>query len=128
MIQSGSRIKIKDNSGAKEIKIIKFYKKTPYSSIKVGNIFIGSIKNIKLKRKSKIKKLQDGDLKKSILIRHKLPIKRRDGSVVRFFENASVLIDNKQKPIATRVKGFIPYEIKTKKNLKLIFISAGVIF
>ena len=67
-MQSGSKINIKDNSGAKKIKIIKFYKKTPHSGIKVGNIFIGSIKNIKLKRKSKIKKLNDGDLKKCLIL------------------------------------------------------------
>jgi large subunit ribosomal protein L14 len=125
MINNCSKLKIVDNSGVKQIKIIKFYKKTPYSSIKVGNFFIGSIKKIKTKRKSRIKKLTDGELKKSILLRSKTRIFRRDGSTLRFFENAAVLIDNKQKPIATRIKGFVPLELKKKKNLKLVFLSAG---
>ena len=125
MISNSSTLHIIDNSGVRYIKIIKFYKKTPFSHITVGNLFIGSIQDIKIRKKSKIKKLNNGDLKKSILVRVKKPIVRVDGSTINFFENSAVLVDNKKKPLATRIIGFLPIDLKKTKRLKVLLLSDG---
>ena len=125
MVGAGCNIAIKDNSGARLIKIIKFYKKTPFSKITVGNLFIGALQKIKMHRKSRLKKLTKKELKRSIIVRLKTKIKHHDGYSIRFLENSAVLVDKKKRPLSTRIIGFIHIELKKKKRFKLVMLAGG---
>jgi large subunit ribosomal protein L14 len=125
MIRAGSKLPITDNSGARIIKVIKIYKKTPFSKIAIGNLFLGALQVVKLHRKSRLKKLFKKELKKSVILRLNIKTSRRDGSAIRFFENSGILVDKKKKPIATRIKGFVSVELKKQKRFKVIMLAGG---
>lgn len=118
---------ITDNSGARLFKGIKVLKKTNTSKINISNKLIGAIHNIKLHIKSRIKKLNKGEIKSAILVRSKNPIYRKDGSLIKFFENSVVLIDSKNKPLATRIKGILPYDLRYFTGTRKITLSGKVI-
>ena len=124
MIGMQTMLNISDNSGVKRIRCIRFYKKTLQSNIKIKSIFIGSIQKVKIKKKSKIKKISKGDKRVAILIRTKKRIKRRDGSSIKFKDNSAVLLDKKFKPIATRILGVVPFEFRKKKTMKILMLAA----
>lgn len=126
MIQQQTILKVIDNSGAKNVKCIKvlggFKKKFACS----GSVIIVSIQNLKknFKMSSKIKK---GDVIKALILKTKIKTKKKDGSFM-FFKNNCVCLVNKQgNPIATRIIGLIPKNLKKNKFMKLTTLSAGFI-
>jgi large subunit ribosomal protein L14 len=126
MIQQQTKVKVRDNSGAKLVKCIKvlggFKKKKSFT----GDLIIVSI--IKLRNKFKItSKVKKGELYKAIIIRtnkKNKKNKKKDGSYSYFFENSICLLNNQEKPIASRIIGPIPKQFK-KTRLKLINIASG---
>lgn len=122
-----TRFTVVDNSGCRQINGIKFYKKTPFSKLKIGNLFLGAIHNIRMHKKSRVKKLFEGELKKSFLVRSKNPIYRRDGSFIKFFHNAAILVDNKKKPLASRIVGFLPLDLKRRKRVRFLMCADGIL-
>jgi large subunit ribosomal protein L14 len=126
MIQQQTKVKVRDNSGAKLVKCIKvlggFKKKKAFT----GDLIIVSI--IKLRNKFKItSKVKKGELYKAIIIRtnkKNKKNKKKDGSYSYFFENSICLLNNQEKPIASRIIGPIPKQFK-KTRLKLINIASG---
>jgi large subunit ribosomal protein L14 len=126
MIQQQTLLKVADNSGAKTAKCIKvlggFKRKFAY----LGNIIIVSIHQLRNKSKT-TSKVQRGEIYKALIIRTKTKAKRKDGSSV-FFKNNCVSLINKQgNPIATRIVGPIPKNLKKKNFMKFTSISAGFI-
>ncbi|MCS6788959.1 MAG: 50S ribosomal protein L14 [Patescibacteria group bacterium] len=122
MIQERSIIKIADNSGAKKVRCFRILGGTRRRYANIGDIIIASVQVAEPRKNIKKK-----DIVKVLIVRTKNGIKRPDGSVVRFDENAGVIIDNKKEPIATRVFGPMPRELKLKGFEKLMNMAEEII-
>lgn len=122
MIQMQSRLEVADNTGAKSVMCIKVLggSKRKYASI--GDIIVVSIKEAI--PRGRVKK---GDVMKAVVVRTAKDIRRADGSVIRFDNNAAVLIDNKKEPIGTRIFGPVPRELRAKNHMKIISLAPEVL-
>lgn len=109
MIQERTIIKVADNSGAKTIRCFRILGGTKKHYARIGDIFIASVQSAEPR-----KALKKKDIVKAVLVRQKAPLRRTDGSYVRFDENAAVIIDEKRQPKASRVFGPMPRELKEK--------------
>ncbi len=122
MIQERSIIKVADNSGAKIIRCFRVLGGTRRRYAKVGDLIVASVQ-VAEPRKSVKKK----DIVKAVIVRTKNPIRRNDGSYVRFDENAAVLINEKKEPISTRVFGPMPRELKEKGFEKIVTMAEEIV-
>lgn len=122
MIQERSILKVADNSGAKIVRCFRILGGTRRRYAGVGDIVVASVQETE-PRKSVKKK----DIVKALVVRTKNPLVRSDGSRVRFDENAVVLVDAKKEPIATRVFGPLPRELKTKGFEKLMTMAEEIV-
>lgn len=122
MIQQESRLKIADNSGAKEILCIRVLGGTKRRYAHVGDIIVATVKEANpsgnVKKKSVVK---------AVVVRTTNQIRRRDGSTIRFDENAAVIIDDNKQPRATRVFGPIPRELREAGYAKIISLAPEVL-
>jgi large subunit ribosomal protein L14 len=108
MIQERSILKVADNSGAKSVRCFRILGGTRRRYARVGDILVASVQTAE-PRKSVKKK----DKVRALVVRQRAPLRRKDGSYVRFDENAVVIVDKKE-PRATRIFGPIPREIKER--------------
>ena len=122
MIQIYSRLKVADNTGAKEVMCIRVIGGSARRYGYVGDIIVGSVK--KALPQGSVKK---GDVVRGVIVRTKFPIKRKDGTVVRFDENSVVLIDKFGDPRGTRVFGPVARELREKKFLKIVSLAPEVV-
>ncbi len=122
MIQMQTRLKVADNSGAKELMFIRALGGAVGKVAHVGEIFAGTVKVAE--PNSKIKK---GSVVKAVVVRSRKEIRRKDGSYIRFSDNAAVIIDNAGEPIGTRVFGPVARELREKKFMKIISLAPEVI-
>ncbi len=123
MIQQESRLIACDNSGAKEILCIRVLGGTRRRYARVGDIIVATVKTANpagnVKRKS---------LVKAVIVRTRSPIRRKDGSVVRFDDNAAVILDEDRKsPKATRIFGPVPRELREMGYTKIISLAPEVL-
>ena len=107
MIQERSILKVADNSGAKVVRCFRVLGGSRKRYAGIGEIVIASVQ-IAEPRKTVKKK----DIVKCVVVRMRKPIRRNDGSYIRFDENAVVLINEKKEPVGTRIFGPLPREIK----------------
>jgi large subunit ribosomal protein L14 len=122
MIQTGTKLKVADNSGAKIVECIKVLSTSKYNYASIGDIIVVSIK--KAISKKKIKK---GQVVKALIIRTKKNINRLDGSSVKFDSNAVILINNSLLPIGTRIFGPIVHELRKRKYMKIISLASCIL-
>jgi len=122
MIQEGSVLKTADNSGAKVIRCFRILGGTRRRYARVGDVIVASVQ-VAEPRKAVKKK----DIVKAVIVRQKKAIRRRDGSYVRFDENAAVLIDDKKGPRATRIFGPIPRELKEKGFDSIVSMAKDIV-
>ncbi|MDQ1350966.1 MAG: large subunit ribosomal protein [Acidobacteriota bacterium] len=122
MIQMQTRLKVADNSGAKELMFIRAVGGGIGKIAKVGDVFSGSVKVAE--PNSKIKK---GAVVKAVVVRTKKEVRRKDGSYIRFSDNAAVIIDNQGEPVGTRVFGPVARELRENKFMKIISLAPEVI-
>jgi len=122
MIQERSVIKVADNSGAKVVRCFRILGGTHHRYAGVGDVIVASVQSAE-PRKSVKKK----DVVKVMVVRTKSALRRNDGSYVRFDENAVVLIDAKKEPVATRIFGPLPRELKEKGNEKLMTMAEEIV-
>ncbi|HVM77053.1 MAG TPA: 50S ribosomal protein L14 [Candidatus Paceibacterota bacterium] len=122
MIQERSILKVADNSGAKTVRCFRILGGTRHRYAGVGDIVVASVQAAE-PRKSVKKK----DVVKVLVVRTKNATRRNDGSYVRFDENAVVLIDAKKEPIATRIFGPLPRELKEKGYEKLMTMAEEIV-
>jgi large subunit ribosomal protein L14 len=122
VIQQETRLKVADNSGAKEILCIKVLggSKRRYASI--GDIIVATVKDAI--PGAAVKK---GDVVKCVVVRVKKEKRRRDGSYIRFDENAAVLIKDDQTPRGTRVFGPVGRELRDKKFMRIVTLAPEVL-
>ena len=122
MIQSFTRLKVADNSGAKEIMCIKVLGGSKRRYARVGDIIVASVK--KALPDGKIKK---GQVVKAVVVRTKKEFQRENGSLIRFDDNAAVIIDNKKEPIGTRIFGPIAREVRHRGFQKIVSLALEVL-
>lgn len=122
MIQQESRLKICDNSGAKEILCIRVLGGTRRRYARVGDIIVATVKSASptgtVKKKSVIK---------AVVVRSKATIKRIDGSTIKFDDNAAVIIDDDKQPKASRIFGPVPRELRDQGYAKIISLAPEVL-
>ena len=126
MIQPQTILLVSDNSGAKTVKCIKVLQKTKRNSGHLGDILIVSVVELRNKFKTKSNVFK-GDLYKAVLLRTKYSKPRKEGFSLFFRENSVCLLNKLNKPIASRVLGPIPKELRNKSYMKLANISSGFI-
>ena len=122
MIQVQTRLAVADNSGAKEILCIRILGTSYRRYADVGDVIIGVVKDavphMTVKRSSIVK---------AVIVRVRKPIRREDGSYVRFDDNAAVLINDQGNPIGTRVFGPVARELRNKNYMKIISLAIEVV-
>ena len=122
MIQQQSRLKVADNTGAKELMCIRCLGGSHRKFAKVGDIIIASVKSAI--PNGVVKK---GDVVKAVIVRTKKPIRRPDGSYLRFDENAAVIIRDDGNPKGTRIFGPIARELRDKDYMKILSLAPEVL-
>lgn len=122
MIQQESRLKVADNSGARELLCIRVLGGTKRRYARVGDVIVASVKQANpsgnTKRKSVVK---------AVVVRTTASIRRKDGSSIRFDENAAVVIGDDKLPKATRVFGPVPRELRDLGYNKIISLAPEVL-
>ena len=122
MIQQESRLKVADNSGAREILVIKIL---GGSRVKTGNI--GDIIVATVKQATPGGVVKKGDVVKAVVVRTKHGLHRKDGSYIKFDENAAVLINNDKSPKGTRIFGPIARELRGDDFMKIVTLAPEVL-
>ena len=126
MIQQQTILKVSDNSGAKTVRCIKVLGGFKRKVAKIGDIIVVSIQQ--LRNRSRItSKVQTGEVYRAVIIRTRNKIKKKDGSIYCFGENAVSLMNKQGKPIATRIIGPVPKKLRKGRFMKFASISAGFV-
>ena len=122
MIQERSILKVADNSGAKTVRCFRILGGTRRRYARIGDIVVASVQVAEPRKQVKKK-----DIVRVLVVRQRFPLRKRDGSYVRFDENAVVIVDAKKEPIATRVFGPLPRELKEKGFDKLMTMAEEIV-
>lgn len=122
MIQQQTKMKVADNSGAKEVMCIKVLGGSKRRTASIGDIVVVSIKSAL--PTSKIKK---GEVAKAVIVRTIQRVKRPDGSYIKFDDNAAVLINQAKEPIGTRIFGPVARELRAKQFVKIVSLAPEVL-
>ena len=122
MIHPQTRLKVADNTGAKEIMCIRVLGGSYRRSGNIGDIIVAAVK--KAIPGGTVKK---GDVVKAVIVRSSKGLRRADGSHIRFDDNAAVIIDNQKQPKGTRVFGPIARELRDKGYMKIISLAPDVL-
>lgn len=122
MIAQESRLRVADNTGAREILCIRVLGGSRRRYARVGDLIVASVKsatpNMPVKK---------GEVVRAVIVRTKKEVRRNDGSYLRFDENAAVIVDKDQNPKGTRVFGPVARELRDKKFTKIISLAPEVL-
>ena len=122
MIQQDSRVRVADNTGAREILCIRVLGGSKRRYARVGDIIVGAVKAAS--PQGTIKK---GDVVRAVVVRTKKPYGRDDGTLIAFDENAAVIIDNQRNPRGTRIFGPVARELREKNFMKIVSLAPEVL-
>ena len=122
MIQQETRLKVGDNTGAKELLCIRVLGGTGRRYASVGDIIIAAVKEAT--PGGVVKK---GDVVKAVVVRTKASVRRPDGSYIRFSENAAVIIKDDKSPRGTRIFGPVARELRDKDFMKIVSLAPEVL-
>ena len=122
MVQQQSRLKVADNSGARELMVIRVLGGSSRKYGNIGDVVVASVK--KAIPNSNIKK---GKVVKAVIVRSVEGVRRKDGSYIRFDDNACVLIKDDKSPIGTRVLGPVARELRDKDYMKILSLAPEVL-
>lgn len=122
MVQQQTILKVADNTGAKEIMCIRCLGGSYKKYARVGDVIVASVKSAT--PGGVVKK---GDVVKAVVVRTKQPIRRADGSYVRFDENAAVIIKEDKNPKGTRIFGPVVRELRDKDYMKILSLAPEVL-
>jgi large subunit ribosomal protein L14 len=122
MIQQESRLSVADNSGAKEVLVIRVLGGTKRRYASIGDKVVVTVKSSL--SSSNMKK---GTVTKAVIVRTKKEIRRKDGSYIRFEDNAAVLLNNNNEPRGTRIFGPVARELREKQFMKIISLAPEVL-
>ena len=122
MIQQQTRLKVADNTGAKELMCIRCLGGSYRKYARIGDIIVASVKTAT--PGGVVKK---GDVVKAVVVRTKKPIRRADGSYLRFDENAAVIIKEDGEPKGTRIFGPVARELRENNYMKILSLAPEVL-
>ncbi len=122
MIQTETRLKVADNSGARRILCI-----TPLGGGAGKTVTIGDVISATVKEAEPESKVEKGKVVRAVIVRTRTEIRRRDGSHIRFDDNAAVIIDLQGEPVGTRVFGPVGRELREKKFMKIVSLAPEVV-
>lgn len=122
MIQQESRLKVADNSGARELLVIRVLGGSKVKTGNIGDVVVGTVK--KAAPNANLKK---GKVVKAVIVRSKFGVRRNDGSYIKFDDNACVIIKDDKGPQGTRILGPIARELRDKDYMKIVSLAKEVI-
>ncbi len=122
MIQQESRLKVADNTGAKELLCIRVLGGSTRKYASVGDVIVATVKDAA--PGGVVKK---GDVVKAVVVRTTKSIRRKDGSYIRFDENAAVIIKEDKTPTGTRIFGPVARELREKQFMKIVSLAPEVL-
>ena len=122
MIQQGSRLKVADNTGARVVECIRVIGRSQKTTAGVGDVIIAAVKQAV--PNAAVKK---GDVVRAVVVRTNKELGRRDGSYIRFDENAAVLINNQGNPRGTRIFGPVARELRDRNYMKIVSLAPEVL-
>jgi large subunit ribosomal protein L14 len=122
MIQQESRLKVADNSGAREVLTIRVLGGSGRRYARVGDVIVATVKDAT--PGGTVKK---GEVVKAVIVRTKKETRRQDGSYIRFDENACVIINDQSQPRGTRIFGPVGRELRDKKFMRIVSLAPEVL-
>ena len=122
MIQQESVLEVADNSGARKVACIRVLGGTRRRYATIGDIIVVAVKDAI--PNARVKK---GDVRRAVVVRTAKAIGRRDGSYIKFDDNAAVLIDAQREPVGTRIFGPVARELRAKRFMKIISLAPEVL-
>ena len=122
MIKEYSILNVADNTGARRVMCFRILGGTRRKYASIGDIIVCSVKDAT--PNGQIKK---GEVVKAVIVRTKKPVRRKDGSYIKFDDNAAVIIDAQKEPSGTRIFGPVARELREKQYMKIISLASEVI-
>ena len=122
MLQQESRMKVADNSGARELLVIRVLGGSHVKTGNIGDVVVGTVKNSL--PNSNIKK---GKVVKADIVRSRQGVRREDGSYIKFDDNACVIIKDDKSPVGTRIFGPVARELRDKDYMKIVSLAKEVL-
>ena len=122
MVQQETRVKVADNSGAKELLIIKILGGARHKTATVGDLCVCSVK-----ASTPGGVVKKGDVVKAVIVRTKTGARRADGSYIKFDENAAVIIKDDKSPRGTRIFGPVARELRDKDFMRIVSLAPEVL-
>ena len=122
MIQQESRLNVADNSGAKEVLCIRVLGGTGRRYASVGDKIVVTVKTA-----SSASSLKKGTVSTAVVVRTKKEVRRKDGSYIRFEDNAAVLLGTNDEPRGTRIFGPVARELREKQFMKIVSLAPEVL-
>jgi large subunit ribosomal protein L14 len=122
MIQQESVLEVADNSGARKVACIRVLGGTRRRYATIGDVIVVAVKDAI--PNARVKK---GEVRRAVVVRTAKAVGRRDGSFIRFDDNAAVLIDAQKEPVGTRIFGPVARELRAKRFMKIISLAPEVL-
>lgn len=122
MVQQESRLSVADNSGAKEVLVIRVLGGTGKRYASVGDKVV-----VTVKQAIPSSNMKKGTVSKAVVVRTKKEVRRKDGSYIRFEDNAVVLLNNQDEPRGTRIFGPVARELREKNFMKIVSLAPEVL-
>ena len=122
MLQQESRLKVADNSGARELLVIRVLGGSKVKTTNIGDVVVGTVKDAI--PNSNVPK---GKVVKAVIVRSRQGVRREDGSYIKFDDNACVIIRDDKSPIGTRVFGPVARELRDKDYMKIVSLAKEVL-
>ena len=122
MIQAGTNLLVADNTGAKSVRCFKVLGGTRKRYAYIGDVIVVSVKDASPRGIVKKKSIQ-----KAVIVRQRKELKRKDGSYIRFDENAAVLLNAQNEPKGTRIFGPVARELREKQFMKIVSLAPEVL-
>ncbi len=122
MIQPRTMLKVADNTGAKVVQCFRVLGGTRRRYSQIGDIIVGSVKEAEPR-----KAVKKGDVVKAVIVRQKKAFRRKDGSYIRFDDNAAVILDNNKEPKGGRIFGPVARELKERGFDKIVSMAPEVL-
>ncbi|HID93480.1 MAG TPA: 50S ribosomal protein L14 [bacterium (Candidatus Stahlbacteria)] len=122
MIQEFTKLRVADNTGAKTGMCIRVLGGSARKYARVGDVIVITVKSV-LPRSD----IKQGSIHRAVVVRTKKEYRRKDGSYIRFDENACVLISRENEPIGTRIFGPVARELRDKEFMKIVSLTSEVV-
>ncbi len=122
MIQQESRLKVADNTGARDLLVIRVLGGSKVKTGNIGDIVVGTVK-----KATPNGSVKEGQVVKAVVVRTKSGLRRKDGSYIKFDDNACIIIKDDKSPVGTRVFGPVARELREKDFMKIVSLAKEVL-